>query len=219
MSLESILASKEKGNSPHAFLSPSKYTWVYKEADDLVKNYVNSWGPIIGTRLHEIAANLIKDKIKLSKNDKKIVYFELLHSQYMIPRSVVDGIDLELIFENLRTYVNDAIGFGMTPEETLYYSDNCFGTSDAISTIDNILRIHDLKTGETKAHMEQLQIYAALYCLMHRRKPSSFKSIELAIYQHNDILHITAQPDEIKEIMDKIVEADKELNNFIQRGK
>ena len=208
MSLESILASKEKGNSPHAFLSPSKYTWVYKEADDLVKNYVNSWGPIIGTRLHEIAANLIKDKIKLSKNDKKIVYFELLHSQYMIPRSVVDGIDLELIFENLRTYVNDAIGFGMTPEETLYYSDNCFGTSDAISTIDNILRIHDLKTGVNPASIHQLEIYAALFFLEYDL-PVNEVEMELRLYQNDDIIVGNPTVVDIAPIMDKIVTFDK----------
>ena len=49
----------------------------------------------------------------------------------------------------------------MTPEQILYYSDNCFGTADAILFRNNFLRIHDLKTGKIPAHMEQLEIYAS----------------------------------------------------------
>lgn len=60
-------------------------------------------------------------------------------------------------------YVNDAIGFKMTPEQPLFYSENCFGTADAISYRNKLLRIHDLKTGLIPAHMEQLMIYAALF--------------------------------------------------------
>ena len=41
----------------------------------------------------------------------------------------------------------------------LYYSENCFGTADVISFNDDLLRIHDLKTGAVPARMEQLFIY------------------------------------------------------------
>ena len=61
-------------------------------------------------------------------------------------------------------YVNDAIGFKMTPEQILYYSDNCFGTADAILFRNNFLRIHDLKTGKISGtHGAAFEIYAALF--------------------------------------------------------
>ena len=50
-------------------------------------------------------------------------------------------------------YVNDAIGYRMTPEQVLYYSPNVYGTADAIRFYENsrFLRIHDLKTGNTRS--------------------------------------------------------------------
>jgi len=59
----------------------------------------------------------------------------------------------------------------MTPEQVLYYSGNCFGTADSIAFKNNLLRIHDLKTGAVPAHMEQLFIYDALFCLEYRIHP------------------------------------------------
>lgn len=74
----------------------------------------------------------------------------------------------------------------MTPEQPLYFSDNCFGTADAISFRKNELRIHDLKTGSTPANLKQLEIYAALFCLEYNKDPTSIK-IVLRIYQNNEI--------------------------------
>ena len=99
------------------------------------------------------------------------------------------------------------------PEQMLYYSDNCFGTADAISFKQNVLRIHDLKTGEIPAHMEQLLIYAALFCLEYRVKPGDIQ-IELRIYQHNEILLHEPTADEILPIMDKIISFDKVLKQI-----
>jgi hypothetical protein len=101
-------------------------------------------------------------------------------------------------------YVNDAIGYKMTPEQPLYYSENCFGTCDAISFRKNQLRIHDLKTGVTPAHMEQLLIYASLFCLEYGIKPSSIEA-ELRIYQSDDIIGYIPEPEEIVHVMDKII--------------
>ena len=84
-------------------------------------------------------------------------------------------------------YVNDAIGFKLRPEQILYYSPNCFGTADAIDLRGDLLRIHDLKTGKVPAHIEQLMIYAALFCLEYGIKPSDIDT-ELRIYQGDDIL-------------------------------
>ena len=115
--------------------------------------------------------------------------------------------------KTLNMYVNDAIGYKMTPEQMLYYSDNCFGTADAISFKQNVLRIHDLKTGEIPAHMEQLLIYAALFCLEYRVKPGDIQT-ELRIYQHNEILLHEPAADEILPIMDKIISFDKVLKQI-----
>ena len=119
-------------------------------------------------------------------------------------------------------YINDAIGFGMTPEQPLYYSDMCFGTTDAIK-FDNkkkLLRIHDLKTGETPAHMDQLITYAALFFLEYGKQIKfdynldiSDISIELRIYQKCEIIPYIPTTDEILTRMDLIVRMDKILQD------
>ena len=120
----------------HAFLGASKYHWINYDADKLVDSYIKFQATLNGTILHDFACQCITLGQKLPKSQK-----------------------------TLNMYVNDAIGFKMKPEQVLYYSDNCFGTADAIIFRNNLLRIHDLKTGVTRAHMEQLEIYAALFCM------------------------------------------------------
>ena len=99
-----------------------------------------------GTELHDFAAKCITLGQKLPKSQK-----------------------------TLNMYVNDAIGFKMVPEQPLFYSENCFGTTDAIAFRNRMLRIHDLKTGVIPAHMEQLEIYAALFCLEYKIKPADIE--------------------------------------------
>ena len=110
-------------------------------------------------------------------------------------------------------YVNDAIGYRMTPEQVLYFSENCFGTADAISFKHNLLRIHDLKTGVIPAHMEQLRIYAALFCLEYRMEPTKI-DMELRIYQSDDILIEVPDPNDILEIMNKIRSFDQVITRL-----
>ena len=110
-------------------------------------------------------------------------------------------------------YVNDAIGFKMIPEQILYYSENCFGTADAIMFRDRFLRIHDLKTGVIPAHMEQLKIYAALFCLEYKVKPSEI-DMELRLYQNNEILYDEPTAEDIVPIMDKIITFDKVIRKI-----
>lgn len=110
-------------------------------------------------------------------------------------------------------YVNDAIGFKMDPEVVLYYSDNWFGTADAISFRNGLLRIHDLKTGTGPVHIEQLMIYAALFCLEYKQKPGEIK-MELRIYQNNDIQICNPTAEDILPIMDKGVHYDKLINKL-----
>ena len=96
----------------------------------------------------------------------------------------------------------------MTPEQVLYFSENCFGTADAIGFRGNLLRIHDLKTGVTPAHMEQLEIYTALFCLEYGKRPSDIQ-MELRLYQSNEVLVHNPTAEDILPIMDKIITFDK----------
>ena len=113
-------------------------------------------------------------------------------------------------------YINDAIGYRMQPEVVLYYSDICFGTADAISFKNNMLRIHDLKTGKTKPSISQLEIYAALFCLEYHINPNDI-NMELRLYYQDDIIKHEPNPSDISDIMDKIVESSK-LYFEIERG-
>ena len=163
----------------HAFLGASKYHWINYDEPKVAEAYSKFLATQRGTVLHEFACQCITLGQKLPKARK-----------------------------TLNLYVNDAIGFKMTPEQVLYYSENCFGTADAIAFRSNTLRIHDLKTGVTPTHMEQLEIYAALFCLEYNKKPEAI-DIELRIYQNNEILHHEPPADDIYAIMDKIITFDK----------
>ena len=168
----------------HAFLGASKYHWINYDPDKVAASYRSYLATLKGTELHEFAAKCIQLGQKLPKSKK-----------------------------TLNMYVNDAIGYRMTPEQVLYYSDNCFGTADSISFKDNLLRIHDLKTGITPAHMEQLEIYAALFCLEYKIKPSDI-DIELRIYQSDDIMVFNPTVEDIVPIMDKIITSDKIISKI-----
>lgn len=168
----------------HAFLGASNYHWLGYDEEKLASAYTKRIATLKGTKLHALAAQCIEMGVRLPKSQK-----------------------------TLNMYVNDAIGFKMTPEQILYYSNNCFGTADAISFRSNTLRIHDLKTGTTPAHMEQLLIYNALFCLEYKIKQSDIES-ELRIYQGNDIVIFKPSVDDIAPIMDKIITFDRIINEL-----
>lgn len=100
----------------HAFLGASKYHWINYSEDKVAEAYSKFLATQKGTVLHDFAARCISLGQKLPKSQK-----------------------------TLNMYVNDAIGYKMTPEQVLYYSENCFGTADAISFRNGLLRIHDLR--------------------------------------------------------------------------
>lgn len=112
-------------------------------------------------------------------------------------------------------YVNDAIGFNMTPEQPLIYSENCYGTADAICFNENKsrLRIHDLKTGKTPASMNQLLIYASLFCLEYDFKPGEIETI-LRIYQNDEVKEMIATASDLTPVMNKIITADKIISKL-----
>ena len=169
-------------------LKNTLYSLCVYDDDKLIESYSKFQATLNGTILHDFACQCITLGQKLPKSQK-----------------------------TLNMYVNDAIGFKMKPEQVLYYSDNCFGTADAIVFRNNLLRIHDLKTGVTRAHMEQLEIYAALFCLEYNKKPSDI-DMELRIYQNNEILVHNPTVEDILPIMDKIITFDKLIDRMKMEG-
>ena len=168
----------------HAFLGASKYHWINYDESKVAESYSKFLATQKGTELHDFAAKCISLGQKLPKSQK-----------------------------TLNMYVNDAIGFKMVPEQPLFYSENCFGTTDAITFRNRMLRIHDLKNGVIPAHMEQLEIYAALFCLEYKIKPADIE-MELRIYQNNQILYENPTAETIVPIMDKIITFDKVINKI-----
>lgn len=192
----------------HAILTPSQPHWLRYSADQLYQKYESQYSQTIGTSLHALAETLIRNNLKLKKGDKLTVIAHLLNDG--IPNNV---IDIDRVYSNFMTYVNDAVGFKLTPEQILYYSPYCFGTADAISFRNNFLRIHDYKSGTTPAKMEQLMVYAALFCLEYNIKPGEIQT-ELRIYQNNEILYHEPEADDILPIMDVIVSHSKTLEQI-----
>jgi len=164
----------------HARLSASSPHWINYDDDKLTRLFFTQEAAARGTRLHKLAHDLIKERIKLPDTT-----------------------------QTLNMYVNDCIGFGMTPEQPLVYTENVFGTPDAISFRQNILRISDLKTGETPAKETQLEVYAAFFCLEYGLKPFEIDSIELRIYQNDEVIAMEADPVVIALIMDKAITFDR----------
>jgi hypothetical protein len=110
-------------------------------------------------------------------------------------------------------YINDCIDFQMQAEVILYYSDNCFGTADAISFWRNVLRISDLKTGASPTSVHQLEVYAALFSLEYDVDPYDIE-IELRIYQDDEVRLYDATPSDILEIAKKIIIFDHRINQL-----
>lgn len=169
----------------HAFLSASKGSWVNYDEEKLDRVFLSNLAAQRGTDLHNLASELVRLGVRLPEEPPT----------------------------TMSLYVNDAIGFRMTPEQPLFYSINAFGTADAVSFRKNKLRIHDLKTGSLKTGERQLEIYAAFFCLEYDFKPHEI-DIELRIYQNDEARIYETDPNAIAHIMDRIVTADRRLNQL-----
>jgi hypothetical protein len=169
----------------HAFLSPSKYSWINYDEEKLDKVYASHLEARRGTELHELAERCIKLGVRLPRTQ-----------------------------QTLNMYVNDCIGWRMTPEVRLFYSENCFGQADAMGYTagTKTLRVSDLKNGISPTTVHQLEVYVALFCLEYRCKPFEMSNIEMRIYQNDEVRLYDADPDEIFHIMDKIVTFDKRID-------
>lgn len=172
----------------HAFLSASKYHWVNYDEEKLSSTYLKFLATQKGTRLHAFAEEAIRLGIKLPRTRK-----------------------------TLNLYVNDAIGFKMNVEQPLYYSENAFGTADAISFRNDFLRIHDYKSGESPTSMRQLEVYTALFCLEYNVNPNLI-DIELRIYQNDECVVHDPVREDILYIMEKIIAFDKQIDKLKMEG-
>lgn len=168
----------------HAPFGASQCSWLRYDDEKAIEVFNNKKATMMGTKLHQWAKETIDLGIKQPRS-KKTLY----------------------------AYVNDAIGYSMNTEVVLFYSERFFGTADAICFRNGVLRIHDLKTGKIPAHMEQLEIYAALFCLEYRIKPSEIK-MELRIYQNDMVIVHEPEPEDIFAIMEKMVHLDDILSNI-----
>lgn len=168
----------------HAFLSASKPHWINYSEEKFDNYFFTQMAAARGTELHEFAATAIRLRQKLKGTQ-----------------------------QTLNRYVNDAIAYSMTPEVVLAYSPNAFGTADAISFKNGLLRIHDLKTGVSPAKMTQLEVYFAFFCLEYDVSPAKIKA-ELRIYQNDEVFVHVPELDTIVHIMDRIITYDERINQM-----
>lgn len=158
----------------HAFLGASKHHWINYDLEKMRRIWANQFASEIGTRKHAWAAEAIRLKLRMPRNNK-----------------------------TLNAYINDAIGFNMEPEVVLYVNDDCFGTADAISFNKRTLRIHDLKTGVHPGSFNQLLIYCAFFCIEYRINPFEIEMI-LRLYQNDEVEEMVGDPNEVNRIIQQI---------------
>lgn len=168
----------------HAFLSPSGYHWVNYTPERLRERWTAAQAGAYGVVQHEYAKREI-DAGRLSD------------------QAGIVGL-----------YINDCIQHKMHTEVMLFYSENCFGTADAINLRYRHLKIFDLKTGVAPGSVHQLEVYAALFCLEYGHDPYKLE-IELRIYQDHEVQVYDADPDDIAFIMERI----KEFDSLIEQMK
>ena len=205
----------------HALFSPSQSAWLRYDDEKISEKVRNQYRTTLGTEIHDFAASQIDLGHKYSSTRELIKDIEtFIYTKYtFLSEDLIIGDYAKKLISNLRTlpkevfdavkyYINDGVGFKMNIEQALVYSEHCFGHADTICFRNDTLRIHDLKTGANPAHMEQLKVYASLFCLEYGIKPSSIK-IELRIYQWDGISIVNPELEEIVQIIDRIVTSEK----------
>jgi len=216
----------------HALFSPSQSSWLRYDDDKIEDKILNQYRAAIGTEIHEYAAMAITLNHKITSVKYLIHGIEsYIYTKYTFtsPNLIISDYGLKLIrnvkllpkevFDAVCFYINDGIKYKMTAEQPLKYSDNIYGTTDSIVfRLENkLLRIHDLKTGDRAAHMEQLETYAALFCLEYGPKydfrPGDL-SFELRLYQWDGIVTTNPTAEEIIHIMDRIIHTEKVANRI-----
>lgn len=216
----------------HALFSPSSSSWLRYDRNKVADRILSQYRAPLGTEIHEFAAIQIElaQKVNSIRHLKQSISSAIYIKYFNIDRENESRVPYALklirflgelpdeVFETVKQYINDAIGYKMSPEQILYYSDDIYGTADTISFRDCFLRIHDLKTGNMPAHMEQLVTYAALFCLEYKINPAEIKT-ECRLYQPDGILFHNPTIEDILPVMDKIVTVGKTANEIKEEGK
>lgn len=179
----------------HAFLSPSNYHWLNYTQEKLLERLRTTEAAARGTSLHELAAHAIREGILFDENQENAM---------------------------LALYVNDAIRLGLVPEQTLFYSLNCYGTADTMgfeeypegSEFAGFLRINDYKSGVAPTSEKQLYIYAGIFCLEYGFRPYDIEG-ELSIYQEPEVRVYVIDRNYLAHVYDTI----RSSNAFIEEGR
>lgn len=205
----------------HALFAPSQSAWLRYDDDKVAEKVLNQYRTTLGTEIHDFAASQIDLKHKYtSLRDLTRAIESYIYCKYMYlsddlvvgdyARKIISHLKNipKEVFEAVQCYINDGVGFRMTTEQALVYSEHVFGHADTISFRNNFLRIHDLKTGTNPAHMEQLEVYAALFCLEYKAKPSDIE-IELRLYQWDGVEIENPNSEILLPIMDRIMTSER----------
>ncbi len=200
----------------HALFSPSQSAWLRYDEEKIIDKIRTQYRTALGTEIHEYAA----DEIVLSHKKTNVRAITQEIESYIYEKYKKDAKDYGIkliqhlgyipreVYEMLKFYINDGIGYKMTVEQPLVYSDKIYGTADTILFKDGLLRIHDLKTGSHEAKMEQLETYAALFCLEYDIRPADIE-YELRLYQWDGIVTHKPTVENLLPIVDSIITANK----------
>lgn len=218
-------------STSHAPFPPSQPSWVRYTDAQVIEAFKNKYRSDIGTEIHEWASH----QIILGSKPSGIREVERgvkthIYEKYMVDTSKVYDPRVGSIFlDHLRylpgeaylsvkMFVCDSIGFRMESEQKLSVSKVIEGTADAVRFYpkDNLLRISDLKTGSRPAKIEQVFIYAALYCYENRLDPLK-TNFEARIYQNGEIYIEQPTGEEIKSLLNTILHINEVVSKF-ERG-
>lgn len=217
------LTENSRLRGQHALFSPSQPSWLNYSDDEFISKLTSKYRSYVGTEIHEWCASQIFLRHKAS--GLREIYKDIETHIYEKYNSVEYGLsdfgftllkNLKYIpeetFGTVKNYINDCVGFGMEAEVLIDFTDNFFGTADAVRFDGKSLKIFDLKTGSVPAKIEQLLIYACLYFLKYKLDPKEHP-VELRIYQGNDILRAIPEANDLIPIMNTIIHFDKLMND------
>lgn len=212
----------------HSIFSPSQPAFFNYNPEDFFDRLMGKYRSMLGTEIHNYVCIKIKRFHKITSiKDLVNGIDEFIFKKYY--NEMADYLPVEArrmlmclryllknypeVLDTVKTYINDAIGYKMSTEVCLYYNDDFFGHADALVFNNDLLRIHDLKTGSSPVHIEQLLGYSALFCLEYNIDPNKI-DYELRIYQNNDILIATPTGEDIKPFIEKY----RIFNSIIERS-
>lgn len=212
----------------HAPFPPSQPSWLNYTDEQLIEALKNKYRAEIGTEIHEWASHqiILSSKVSGIKEVEKGVKTHI-YEKYMEKYSKCYDPEFGTLllkhlhyipgeaFLTTKQFINDSIGFRMESEKRLTVSNMIYGTADAVRYYikENLLRVSDLKTGKRPAKIEQVFIYAALYCYEYNLKPLN-TNFEARIYQNGEIFIEQPSGEDINDIFMNILHKDEVAKKF-----